>query len=259
MSSFQRQADEIVGLLTRAAGGVVDAHGHLHAPQGLGELSGRFIEQGETEFVRGRTWAREKRDATVAERVKRGLEGMRVARTKGPLAYVPIYREVVSQTLANKHVYRNGPHTITVDRDVSPFLVLTMAGHLDRLIEKYPPSGPVAIQVVTDAHMRRIYGNKAEAFASHGRPSMTFMETALRSGEVSRTIAHEYAHTFDVYGNGHQDLFKKFRADLWSDYGRKNRVEAFAEAFAEWDNYRGSADAGPAARAYAERYGWKRG
>lgn len=46
MSTIQRQADEIVALLTRAADGVVDDHGHLHAPKGLGKLSGRFAGMG---------------------------------------------------------------------------------------------------------------------------------------------------------------------------------------------------------------------
>lgn len=42
MSTFQRHADELVDLLTRAAA-ILDDQGHLHAPQGLGKLSGRFI------------------------------------------------------------------------------------------------------------------------------------------------------------------------------------------------------------------------
>lgn len=47
-----RSADDVVtredgdeARLTRMAGGVLDKHGHLHAPGGLGELSGRFISK----------------------------------------------------------------------------------------------------------------------------------------------------------------------------------------------------------------------
>jgi len=42
VSTFQRQADEFVDLLTRAGrAGVIDAHGHLHSPD-----DGRFVEMG---------------------------------------------------------------------------------------------------------------------------------------------------------------------------------------------------------------------
>lgn len=40
--SFAEHADALVRLV-RAAVGVVDEHGNLHAPKGLGELSGRFV------------------------------------------------------------------------------------------------------------------------------------------------------------------------------------------------------------------------
>lgn len=39
----QRAANDLIGLLTRAAAGVIDAEGHVHAPKGLGILSGRFV------------------------------------------------------------------------------------------------------------------------------------------------------------------------------------------------------------------------
>ncbi len=45
--SLTRYGTEIVELLTRAVG-AVDAHGNLHAPKGLGKLSGRFVESGGT-------------------------------------------------------------------------------------------------------------------------------------------------------------------------------------------------------------------
>lgn len=49
--TLSRYADDIVELLTRAVG-VVDEHGNLHAPKGLGKLSGRFVSKGDAGEIR---------------------------------------------------------------------------------------------------------------------------------------------------------------------------------------------------------------
>lgn len=260
-------ADEIVGLLTRAVG-VVDEYGNLHAPKGLGKLSGRFVGDGLPRADRHLTgaWVEADYEAALGERIRLGAKGFAtVMDRKGLKGYFHSYVEFVKETLADKRVYHNGPHTITVDGDVGQSALRLLSPNLDRLIRMYPPSGPLNVHVVSAARMRRIYrkvrGAHPLGFAERGGHSMTLSATAVFRDSVgpgATTVAHEYGHLMDVHGDGHADLWERFRDEM-DDYAASSHVEAFASMFALWDDRRGMSHAGPAARAYAERYGWKRG
>ncbi len=271
--SFAQHADELVRLVR--AVGKVDAHGNLHAPKGLGELSGRFVGDELPRAPRhvAGAWVEAEPGAAIAERIRRGARAWKeVLDNRGLKGYFASYAEFVKATLANKRVYHNGPHTITVDRDIGSNAAASIARilqpQLDRLVEMYPPSGPLNVHIVSAKRMRRlhskVHGKEPLGFADLGGHSMTltantvWVDTFGGRNAPTSTLAHEYGHLMDTHGDDHRDLWERFRDEM-DEYAATDHVEAFASMFALWDANRGQPWAGRAARAYGERYGWKRG
>lgn len=79
--ALAEHADALVRLV-RAAVGVVDEHGNLHAPKGLGELSGRFVSK-------GGDWASAFDDRLAAATQGRGVLWVPSVRQADPLAFMP--------------------------------------------------------------------------------------------------------------------------------------------------------------------------
>lgn len=155
---------------------------------------------------------------------------------------------------------------------VSDAVLREAAVQLDALVEANPLPGPLMVVFTQEKSASGRANTSAERIAMHGawqpRNPMDngtgfasfFMPTAADPlvTELGYHLAHEYGHALS-YQLGHTGAAHgardRFEQDL-SPYGRSDKMEGYAEAFAEYFLSAGLSD-NPAAQGYAAQFGWR--
>jgi len=185
--------------------------------------------------------------------------------------------------------FRNGPHLVidrTTDEDVD---LVRMGAHLDRLFARYPPPGPVKVDVFPPGkipghednagihgaagrgglHMSvssEMFSTGRESHKIHytlpsGKIVGHFMPSRRKNAQrLEYTMSHEYGHMMDFRTEEDSHSEEIFHdaglMDHLGHYGHTNGHEAYAEAFAEFDMTNGRSR-NPAVKAFAQKYGWR--
>lgn len=166
-------------------------------------------------------------------------------------------------------VLRNGPHRVYLDSRVVHATdedVEAIARRVDELHARNPVNGSISVSVVPQQNLasedtrgmtqrgtgRIFLSDLIFAPDAQKEGNAGFMPSYEHAGVVDYTLTHEWGHAVD-------HLSDLESIEVWnggSAYGSESWREAYAEAYAEWD-LTGGTTTSSAARAYAERYGWK--
>lgn len=192
-------------------------------------------------------------------------------------------QQMFAEAVVPRAVYANGPHELVIEsKNPLPVPDQHLTDYLDGLLSQYPPPGgrPARVYitpykwlggggltvrpedeveyspiVVLDEDV--FYPKPLEDPPEGGGPEFS-MPVHRVMPHWAYVTAHEWGH---VLTNGEGGPFMRANDGLdasygMSFYGYRSKAEAAAEAFAEWYGSRGLTT-NPAARAYAEHYGWE--
>lgn len=173
-------------------------------------------------------------------------------------------------------VYRNGPHTVSVETNNPDLPIEHVLDWVDELHARNPARGPIRISIVpadfeatgqTHPPAASILLNE-KAFTLWNTNDAQGMPIAYTTPKWQYVLTHEWGHAIDPFFTDELDYeSREAYLDAWtqgkgeengdmSPYGRQNAAESFAEAFAEWYLTDG-ATPNNAANDYAALFGWK--
>jgi hypothetical protein len=169
---------------------------------------------------------------------------------------------------ADRRTFVNGPHTVSVDKNAN--LTEMQTSRLLSQVDRWQAVAPVAESRVVVQHASKFgYGVYGETLISKGdirlsarlfesdKPLSDMMPAGQQVSRADYALAHEWGHTQSppIMKSKMSQLYHTVKT---SPYGRTDKEEAFAEAFAEYQ-LTGGKTKNAAAQDYANAFGWKAG
>jgi len=270
VDTWDRMPDDILNLLKELKSG------HGQRANRLSPVDARYNKAHDKlgKFAAGHGWTSAgSMDERVATTEAALYEEWRVKRSDLPESDVRgfIHRMAVSQEKTAAVVLRNGPHEIriaagTIENDPD------MIGQVKKASDTLMSVAPVKRMSLRIDPPNSMGGDLGQAgvgvavidgrrLAPYWRDKVSHDPTSMpMAGSVigwKYTLAHEWGHVTAFEANDSAQLNSLFETNkhFLSHYGKKNRDEAVAEAFAEYHLSLGKTK-NKAALAYAQALGW---